>query len=67
MVTQNVYRTHEGKHVFFRFLNALDLNKCLKQIKEPRSLHTYAPNAELPTNINTMASTGFCQDFNLRI
>ena len=38
MVTQNMLRTCEGKQVFseeekIRFVTAIDLKKCLKQIK----------------------------------
>ena len=47
MVTQNTLRTYEEKRDFFeinfRFATALDLNKCLKQIKLTISLHACAP------------------------
>ena len=55
MVTQNMFRTHERKWSFFekkkRFLIALYLSKCLKQIK---SAYTRASLSELPSNITTM-------------
>ena len=37
------------------FVTALDLNKCLGQIKSPRFLLMYATISELPSTISTMA------------
>ena len=58
MVTQNMLHTHEGKYDFFsgmfRNVLALDLNRCVKQIKKARSIHTCAPISELPPNISTI-------------
>ena len=58
MVTQDMLRTYKGKNIFFaeknRFVTALEINKCLKQIKYQRSLHTCTPLSELPSNISTM-------------
>ena len=59
MVTQNMLRTFEGKYDFseeekIRFMTALDLNECLIQIKEPRSLHMCAPVSVLPSNVSTI-------------
>ena len=36
---------------------AVNLNKCLKQIKLPILLGTCAPTPELPSNKNTMGET----------
>ena len=45
MVTQNMLRTHDGKWVFsdktIRLVTALDLIKCLKQIKIASYMRTY--------------------------
>ena len=54
--TQNTLRTWEGYQEFlisnFIFATAIDLYKCLKQIKLPISLYTCAPIA--PFDISTM-------------
>ena len=54
MVTQKILRMHERKKVFsdikIRFVSALDLINCLKQIE-------YAPISELPSNISTMGQS----------
>ena len=54
MVTQIILRPHEEKLVFseekIRIVNALDLIKCLIQIKKHRLLLTYAPISELHFN-----------------
>ena len=52
-------RTHRGKWIFSEeektpFLSAFDVNKCLKQIRQPRSLQTCAPISEWPFHISTM-------------
>ena len=48
MVTQNMLRTHEVKQVKkIRFVTALVLIKCLKQIKMQRLLLPCAPISEL--------------------
>ena len=39
---------------FVRFMAALNLNKCLTQIKYPRSLYTCEPISGLLANISTM-------------
>ena len=58
MVTQNILRTFDGSQIFtenhFKFVTAVDKNKCLLQVKLPISLHTYISNYELPSNISTM-------------
>ena len=59
MVDQNMIRTHEGKWVFSegkksRFVTALDLIKCLKEIKYQRFLLKYATISELPSETITM-------------
>ena len=41
---------------FLHMVTAMDLNKCLKQIKLPKSLHTCASLSELPSTIITMVS-----------
>ena len=55
MVTQNMLRKHVGKYVFSEknvsFVTALDLNKCLTQIKYPRSPRACAPSSKLPYNL----------------
>ena len=38
MVTQSMLRTYEGIYVIIRFATAVDLTKCLKQIKLPKFL-----------------------------
>ena len=47
-----------GKQVFFslnfKFDAASEVNKCLKQIKLPKSLHICALRSEIPSNINSM-------------
>ena len=57
MVTQTS-RTCEEKKVFFlnksKFDAAVDLNKCLKQIKLIITLYICAPISELPYCISTM-------------
>ena len=55
MVTKKTLRTRK-REVFKknRFGTAVDPNKCLKQIKLPRSLHTWAPISDLPSNISSM-------------
>ena len=55
MVTKKTLRTREGEQAFKKnkFGTAVDLNKCLKQIKLPSSLHTWAPISDLPSNIST--------------
>ena len=40
-----------------RFVTALDLIKCLKQIKSQRLLRTCALISEIPYDISTMAGT----------
>ena len=61
MVTYDTLRTCEGKHVFFKidlkFETAVDLNKCLKQIKLPISTYSCAPISELPSDKSTMGYT----------
>ena len=62
MVTQNMLRTFEGKYDFseekkIRFMTALDLNECLIQIKEPRSIHMCAPISVLPSNVSSKYHT----------
>ena len=53
MVTKNMMSTYEGKWVFSEKKNqaALVLNKCLKQIKQQRSLYT---KLFLSYHLNTM-------------
>ena len=53
MVTRNTLRTWK-KVKKNEFVTAVDLNKCLKQIKLPVYLYTCAPILELPSNISTM-------------
>ena len=57
MVTQNMLRTYEGKKKYFlykiKFVAALDLIKCLKQIRQQRMLLNCTPASELPSNIST--------------
>ena len=59
MVTQNILRTHDGKKVFsdkkIRFVNTLDLIKCLTQIQSQRNTLYTRTNHELPSSIDTMA------------
>ena len=47
MATQNMLRTHKAKYVFsekkIKFVTALNLIKCLKQIKLQRLLLPCAP------------------------
>ena len=61
MVTQIMWRTCERKQDFYekeiKLATALDLNKCLKHIKFPISLHAFAPFSELPSNISFMLTT----------
>ena len=48
-------RTHEDKLFFsLRFVTALDLIKCLKQINTQRLILRCAPISEFPSNIRTM-------------
>ena len=59
MITRNTLRTCEGNQVFseeekIRFVTALDLNKCLSQIRKQISLRTCAPISELPSNVSSM-------------
>ena len=55
MGTHNILRMHEGKYFFLekniRDVTALDLIKCLKQVKFRL---TCATVNELPSNISTM-------------
>ena len=55
MVTQNMWRTRVGKYVFSEekkiFGTALDLVKCLKQVKWQKLLLPSTRNSELPSNI----------------
>ena len=44
-----------------RFMTSLGLDICLKQIKLPRSLHTCAPIAFLPSNISTTHWPDLCE------
>ena len=57
MVTQNMLRTNRGLKVFLeriiRVVTALELIKCLKQVKQQRLL-ICAPTSELPPNKRTM-------------
>ena len=61
MLTQNMLRKCGGNQVFseinFRFVTAVDLNKCLQQIKYSISLHACATTSELPPNISTRHQT----------
>ena len=52
MVAHNMLRTHGGKKI--RFVIALDLIQCLKQIRQKRLILTSAPLSELPSDISTM-------------
>ena len=56
MVTQITLCTYEEKEVRkkIRFVTALSLNKCLKQIKLPRWLYSCTPISDLPSNICSM-------------
>ena len=57
MVTQKSALVNENiclKKYIFKFVNAVDLNKCLKKINLPIFLYNCAPISELPCNINTM-------------
>ena len=59
MVTHYMLRTQAGKWVFSgkntRFVTALDVIKCLKQVKKPSVFClTCATVNELPSNISTM-------------
>ena len=66
MATQNMVRTPERKEeeknptcdcqkqTILSLVTALDLFKCLKQIKQESLLLTCAPISELPSNISTM-------------
>ena len=55
-ITQNAGRKQDfSEKKTFRIAAALDLNKCLKQVKLLISLHMFAPLSELTSNINTMA------------
>ena len=49
-----VWRKQDFYEINLRFATALDLNKYLKQLKLPISLHTYSPISELPPNIIIM-------------
>ena len=55
MVAQNMLCTHKGKYIFSdkdnRFVTALDLIKCLKQIKYQILFLTCASISELPSII----------------
>ena len=55
MVTQNMLRTHEGIYVFSvnrsRFVTALNLINCLKQMKWQRLLLTCKPISGVPSSI----------------
>ena len=46
-----LYGTYEGKWIFFnnRFVTALDLIRCLKQVEYQRFLIIYATISELPS------------------
>ena len=50
MLTQNTLRTREGKKYFLRII-AVDVNKCLNQIKTPISRFFCVPSSELESNI----------------
>ena len=57
MVTQNMLRTHYMKKSLWgeeKKLTALDLIKCLKQIKYQRLILTCVPFSVLPFSISTM-------------
>ena len=41
--------------IYFKPTTAIDVNKCLKQIKLPNFLHMYARYPRLPSNIGTMS------------
>ena len=57
MVTQNMLRTYGGSYVFSeekktsRFVTALDLIKCLKQVKSQRLHLPCGHISELPSDI----------------
>ena len=61
MVTQNTLRTCLVRKIYsedkFEFSTALDLNKCLQQIKLPILLYMGASISKLPANIITMKKT----------
>ena len=58
MVSHIMLRTHEGKCVFLdesiRFVTALELIECLKQVEKQILRFTCAPVNEVPSNISTM-------------
>ena len=60
-VTQNTLRTSKGEWVCvkinLKFAIALDLNKCLDQVKLPISLNTVASISELPSDISPCPET----------
>ena len=47
-----------------RFVTAFDLFKCPKQIRYPRSLHTFAPISESPSIVSTKVLT-VCKRYTL--
>ena len=57
-VTKNMFRTHEEKQVFsekkIRFVTALDLIKCLKQIKQQKLLLTCTSIYQTPSYKSTL-------------
>ena len=59
MVTQKTLRTCIERNIYyeFEFSTALDLNKCLQQIKLPILLYMGASISKLPANIITMKKT----------
>ena len=59
MVTQNMLKIGLFGGKLTRFVTALDLITCLKQIKQRRLLHTCVPISELLSNISTMALMEF--------
>ena len=64
MVTQNTLRTRGGKQIFLyentrKFVNVVDLHKCLKQIKLPVSLNTCAPCSVPPSYISRVERGGW--------
>ena len=55
MVTQTrCARVKEVPFFDVKFVTAVDLNKCLKQIKLPISIHTCANISKLPSDKNIM-------------
>ena len=57
MVTQNTLRVKENmgyKKINFKYVYAVDIKKCLKQLKLSVSICTSAPISELPFNLSTM-------------